>query len=205
MPCYKLFETEHALAFLDAFPMTRGHALLVPKARGYATVMDMPPEVAGEVLKELPRLAKARCCLNTHFYSLNIKAAYITCTASFAPAYHFTKRAPPATPARAQAVMLATGADGVNIVQNNGKAAGQVVFHAHFHVIPRMQGDGLIKLGAHGEALGERLSLSRAAASKHLPRRNPCLPTLRSSRAGSRTLRLRFGGCGCPIRSLSRL
>ena len=33
VPCYKLFETEHALAFLDAFPMTRGHALLIPKAR----------------------------------------------------------------------------------------------------------------------------------------------------------------------------
>ena len=32
MPCYKIFETEHSLAFLDAFPITPGHSLLVPKA-----------------------------------------------------------------------------------------------------------------------------------------------------------------------------
>lgn len=31
--------------------------------------------------------------------------------------------------------------DGVNIVQNNGEAAGQTVFHFHMHVIPRYKGD----------------------------------------------------------------
>jgi histidine triad (HIT) family protein len=36
--------------------------------------------------------------------------------------------------------------DGINIVQNNGKAAGQEVLHAHFHIIPRKTGDGIIKL-----------------------------------------------------------
>ncbi len=35
------------------------------------------------------------------------------------------------------AVKKATGAKGVNISSNNGKEAGQVVFHLHFHVIPR--------------------------------------------------------------------
>jgi histidine triad (HIT) family protein len=34
------------------------------------------------------------------------------------------------------------GADGVNIIQNNGASAGQVVPHIHFHVIPRFEGDG---------------------------------------------------------------
>jgi histidine triad (HIT) family protein len=34
------------------------------------------------------------------------------------------------------------GADGVNIMQNNGKAAGQEVPHIHVHVIPRFQDDG---------------------------------------------------------------
>ena len=34
-------------------------------------------------------------------------------------------------------------ADGFNIVQNNGKAAGQVVFHYHMHIIPRHDGDGV--------------------------------------------------------------
>lgn len=32
-------------------------------------------------------------------------------------------------------------ADGVNINMNNEKAAGQVVFHAHIHVIPRLESD----------------------------------------------------------------
>ena len=36
-----------------------------------------------------------------------------------------------------------TGAEGVNILQNNGTVAGQVVPHVHFHLIPRRHGDGL--------------------------------------------------------------
>jgi histidine triad (HIT) family protein len=36
----------------------------------------------------------------------------------------------------AQAVKDASGVDGVRIVQNNGEAAGQVIFHLHVHVIP---------------------------------------------------------------------
>ena len=34
------------------------------------------------------------------------------------------------------------GADGLNLVQNNGEAAGQTVAHFHVHLIPRYQGDG---------------------------------------------------------------
>ena len=34
------------------------------------------------------------------------------------------------------------GADGFNIVQNNGEAAGQTVFHFHLHLIPRYKNDG---------------------------------------------------------------
>ena len=33
------------------------------------------------------------------------------------------------------------GADGLNVVQNNGEAAGQTVFHFHMHLIPRFKGD----------------------------------------------------------------
>lgn len=36
----------------------------------------------------------------------------------------------------------ALGCDGFNIVQNNGTAAGQTVFHFHMHLIPRYEGDG---------------------------------------------------------------
>ncbi|HIV23018.1 MAG TPA: HIT family protein [Candidatus Merdiplasma excrementigallinarum] len=31
--------------------------------------------------------------------------------------------------------------DGLNVVQNNGEAAGQTVFHFHIHLIPRFKGD----------------------------------------------------------------
>lgn len=43
----------------------------------------------------------------------------------------------------ARAVKKVTDADGVNITMNNGPAAGQEVFHAHLHVIPRFEGDGV--------------------------------------------------------------
>ncbi|MCC7300386.1 MAG: HIT family protein, partial [Verrucomicrobia bacterium] len=42
----------------------------------------------------------------------------------------------------AAAQIKGLGATGVNIIQNNGAAAGQVVPHIHFHVIPRFEGDG---------------------------------------------------------------
>lgn len=43
----------------------------------------------------------------------------------------------------AAAVLKATGADGYNLLCNNGRAAGQVVQHVHMHVIPRRVSDGL--------------------------------------------------------------
>lgn len=46
-------------------------------------------------------------------------------------------------PGLGRAVAGATGADGFNILLNNGKAAGQEVGHVHVHVIPRREGDGL--------------------------------------------------------------
>ena len=42
----------------------------------------------------------------------------------------------------AQAQIDGLGADGVNIMQNNGTAAGQEVPHIHVHVIPRFAEDG---------------------------------------------------------------
>ncbi len=43
----------------------------------------------------------------------------------------------------ADAVKKGVAADGINLGMNNGRAAGQVVFHAHMHVIPRFSHDGL--------------------------------------------------------------
>jgi histidine triad (HIT) family protein len=41
------------------------------------------------------------------------------------------------------AVIKAMKADGFNIGVNTERAAGQAIFHTHFHVIPRFQNDGL--------------------------------------------------------------
>jgi histidine triad (HIT) family protein len=42
------------------------------------------------------------------------------------------------------AVKKGVHADGINIAMNNGPAAGQVVFHAHIHIIPRFTNDGFV-------------------------------------------------------------
>jgi len=41
------------------------------------------------------------------------------------------------------AIRAVSGAEGINVLQNNGKAAGQLVKHVHFHIIPRMHKDGI--------------------------------------------------------------
>jgi histidine triad (HIT) family protein len=43
----------------------------------------------------------------------------------------------------APAVKLAAAADGISIIQQNGKAAGQDIFHLHVHVVPRFEGQKL--------------------------------------------------------------
>jgi len=42
-----------------------------------------------------------------------------------------------------KAVTEAVGAEGYNVLCNNGRAAGQLVGHVHFHIIPRNSGDGV--------------------------------------------------------------
>ena len=43
----------------------------------------------------------------------------------------------------ANAIKEALGCDGINVVQNNGEAAGQTVMHLHFHIIPRYKNDSV--------------------------------------------------------------
>lgn len=46
-------------------------------------------------------------------------------------------------PRLCRAVSKATGAKSYNVLQNNGSAAHQAVFHVHFHIIPRLEKEGL--------------------------------------------------------------
>lgn len=61
----------------------------------------------------------------------------------------------------AAAVKKVTGCDGINILQNNGEAAGQTVFHLHVHVVPRFEGDGILPVWPQGSyADGEAAELA---------------------------------------------
>jgi histidine triad (HIT) family protein len=42
------------------------------------------------------------------------------------------------------AIKKAVNADGINVHMNNDRAAGQVIYHQHTHIIPRFENDGLM-------------------------------------------------------------
>jgi histidine triad (HIT) family protein len=46
-------------------------------------------------------------------------------------------------PRLCRAVVAATGAEAFNLIVNNGRLAGQTVFHGHWHIIPRFPGDAV--------------------------------------------------------------
>ena len=98
VPSKKLFETEKVEAFLDAFPSTKGHSLIIPK-KHYETLLEIPEEDLKEVIVVAKKVAEA--------------------------------------------IVNATKADGFSLVQNNKEAAGQLVKHVHFHIVPRFKDDGL--------------------------------------------------------------
>jgi histidine triad (HIT) family protein len=94
----KVYEDEIVLAFLDIWPLSDGHTLLIPRQH-FNNLDDCPAELLGQLAQRLGRIAKA--------------------------------------------VVSAVQADGYNILCNNGRAAGQLVEHLHFHIIPRKTADGV--------------------------------------------------------------
>jgi len=70
-------------------------------------------------------------------------------------------------PRLGRALLDVTGADGFNVLQNNGEAAGQIVSHVHFHLIPRTRNDGLgyrWNAGKYGEGRAEVLAVEYQTA-----------------------------------------
>ena len=98
IPCHRVYEDEHVLAFLDINPLSKGHTLLIPKERK-AFLHELSDEAAAALGRALPRLCRA--------------------------------------------IREVTGAEAYNVLQNNGSAAHQAVFHVHFHIIPRVGSKGL--------------------------------------------------------------
>src|SRR6266850_2698604 len=57
LPCYKIYEDDKALAFLDIMPRAPGHALVLPKAQ-VRNILDIAPEDFAHVMKIAQRIAK---------------------------------------------------------------------------------------------------------------------------------------------------
>lgn len=95
IPSVRVYEDEHAVAFMDVMPQAPGHVLVIPR-QGSRNILDADPAVLSQIMPVVQKVAKA------------VKEAF--------------------------------EADGVFIAQFNEPAAGQTVFHLHFHVIPRHEG-----------------------------------------------------------------
>jgi histidine triad (HIT) family protein len=119
IPAVKVWEDEHVLAFMDVFPQSEGHVLVISKTSTARTLLDIEPDV-------LARLAAA-------------------------------------TQRTARAVHKALDPEGFQIMQFNGEAGGQTVFHLHFHIIPRWA-DRPMK--GHGHAPMAETEALRALADR---------------------------------------
>ncbi|MEM9382192.1 MAG: HIT family protein [Planctomycetota bacterium] len=58
IPCHRVLENEHVLAFLDVGPLSEGHTLVIPKERR-AHLHELSDEAAAEIGRVLPRIARA--------------------------------------------------------------------------------------------------------------------------------------------------
>jgi histidine triad (HIT) family protein len=58
IPCHRVYEDEHVLAFLDIGPLSEGHTLVIPKERK-AFLHELSDESAAAVGRVLPRIARA--------------------------------------------------------------------------------------------------------------------------------------------------
>jgi histidine triad (HIT) family protein len=60
IPCHRVYEDEHVLAFLDIGPLSKGHTLVVPKERPVkAFLHELSDESAAAIGRVLPRLCRA--------------------------------------------------------------------------------------------------------------------------------------------------
>ena len=57
-PCYKVYEDDHVLAFLDIMPRSPGHTLVIPKAPA-RNILDITAEDFAHVARGTHRIARA--------------------------------------------------------------------------------------------------------------------------------------------------
>ncbi|MBF7729085.1 HIT family protein [Pseudomonas sp. N040] len=57
-PCYKLYEDDEVLAFLDLFPQAPGHTLVIPKRVQARNILDVDAESLGKLMAVVQRLTR---------------------------------------------------------------------------------------------------------------------------------------------------
>lgn len=119
IPSVVVWEDDHVRAFMDVFPQSEGHVLVISKTSTAQNLLDVEPEVLARLTASVQRTARA--------------------------------------------VVKALEPDGFSILQFNGEAGGQTVFHLHFHVVPRWS-DRLMK--GHGHAPMAETEHLRALATR---------------------------------------
>jgi histidine triad (HIT) family protein len=58
IPCHRVYEDDHVLAFLDINPVSRGHTLVIPKEPA-ETIDQLSDDAAAAIGRVLPRLSRA--------------------------------------------------------------------------------------------------------------------------------------------------
>lgn len=59
LPCFKIYEDEHSLAFMDIMPQASGHALVIPKYPA-ETLAELPLEFAAPLLSTVQKVMAAQ-------------------------------------------------------------------------------------------------------------------------------------------------
>ncbi len=119
IPAAKVWEDDHVMAFMDVFPQSEGHVLVIAKTSTARNLIEIEPEMLARVIAATQRTARA--------------------------------------------VEKALKPEGFQIMQFNGEAGGQTVFHLHFHIIPRWA-DRPLK--GHGHAPMADASVLKALADR---------------------------------------
>jgi histidine triad (HIT) family protein len=119
IPAVKVWEDDAVLVFMDVFPQSEGHVLVISKTSQARTLLEVEPETLAALTAATQRTARA--------------------------------------------VVKALSPDGFSIMQFNGEAGGQTVFHLHFHVIPRWA-DRPLK--GHGQAGMADMEALKATAER---------------------------------------
>lgn len=59
MPCVKVFEDEHTLAFMDVFPQSKGHMLVISKNEQARNILDVSADTLAHIMQTVQRLSLA--------------------------------------------------------------------------------------------------------------------------------------------------